>query len=53
MNDDDRVQVLRKWWEGNGTALVVRQDLCTRMVQAAQKCNKCADHCPMEAITLR
>jgi predicted negative regulator of RcsB-dependent stress response len=23
MNDDDRVQVLRKWWEGNGTALVV------------------------------
>jgi 4Fe-4S ferredoxin len=37
----------------NGTAVVVRQDLCTRMVQAAQKCNKCADHCPMEAITLR
>ena len=23
MNDDDRVQVLRKWWEGNGTSLVV------------------------------
>ena len=36
----------------NGTAVVVRQDLCTRLVQAAEKCNKCADHCPMEAITL-
>ena len=23
MNDDDRVQVLRKWWEDNGTFLVV------------------------------
>ena len=23
MNDDDRVQVLRKWWEGNGTSLVL------------------------------
>jgi predicted negative regulator of RcsB-dependent stress response len=23
MNDDDRVLVLRKWWEANGTALVV------------------------------
>ena len=23
MNDDDRVQVLRKWWEGNATVLVV------------------------------
>jgi predicted negative regulator of RcsB-dependent stress response len=23
MNDDDRVLVLRRWWEGNGTSLVV------------------------------
>lgn len=36
----------------NGTAVVVHQDLCTRLVQAAEKCNKCADHCPTEAITL-
>jgi len=36
----------------NGTAVVVRQELCTRLVQAAEKCNKCADHCPTEAITL-
>jgi len=36
----------------NGTVVVVRQDLCTRLVQAAEKCNKCADHCPMDAITL-
>lgn len=35
----------------NGTALVVRQDLCTRLVQAAEKCNKCAEHCPTEAIS--
>ena len=35
----------------NGTAVVVRQDLCTRMLQAAEKCNKCADHCPTEAIS--
>jgi ferredoxin len=36
----------------NGNVVVARQDLCTRMVQAAEKCNKCADHCPNEAITL-
>jgi ferredoxin len=36
----------------NGTVVVVRQDLCTRLVQAAEKCNKCADHCPLDAITL-
>ena len=23
MNDDDRVLVLRRWWEGNGTSLIV------------------------------
>jgi ferredoxin len=36
----------------NGTVVVVHQELCTRLVQAAEKCNKCADHCPTEAITL-
>ena len=36
----------------NGVAVVVRQDLCTRMVQAAGKCSKCAQYCPTEAITL-
>jgi Na+-translocating ferredoxin:NAD+ oxidoreductase RNF subunit RnfB len=36
----------------NGTVTVVRQDLCTRLIQAAEKCNKCADNCPTEAITL-
>jgi Na+-translocating ferredoxin:NAD+ oxidoreductase RNF subunit RnfB len=36
----------------NGTAVAVHQELCTRMVQAAEKCSKCAQHCPTEAITL-
>ena len=36
----------------NGVAVVVHQDLCTRMVQAAEKCGKCAQYCPTEAITL-
>lgn len=36
----------------NGTAVVVHQELCTRLVQAAERCNKCADHCPTKAITL-
>ena len=36
----------------NGVAVVVHQDLCTRMVQAAEKCSKCAQYCPTEAITL-
>jgi ferredoxin len=36
----------------NGTVIVVNQELCTRLTQAAEKCNKCADHCPTEAITL-
>jgi len=35
----------------NGTVVVVHQELCTRMLQAAEKCNKCAEHCPTEAIT--
>jgi ferredoxin len=32
--------------------VVVRQDLCTRLVQAAEKCSKCAEYCPTEAIEL-
>ncbi len=36
----------------NGTVVVLNQDLCARMVQAAERCNKCADHCPTGAITL-
>ena len=36
----------------NGTVVVVNQALCARMVQAAERCNKCADHCPTAAITL-
>jgi ferredoxin len=35
----------------NGTVVVLRQELCVRMVQAAEKCSKCAEHCPTEAIT--
>jgi ferredoxin len=29
----------------------VRQELCVRMVQAAEKCSKCAENCPTGAIT--
>jgi ferredoxin len=36
----------------NGTAVVIHQELCTRMVQAAEKCNKCMDNCPNEAISI-
>jgi ferredoxin len=36
----------------NGTAVVVHQELCTRLVQAAEKCSKCALYCPTEAIEL-
>ena len=36
----------------NGTVVVVRQELCTRLVQAAEKCSKCAQYCPTEAIEL-
>jgi len=35
----------------NGTVVVRRQQLCVRMVQAAEKCSKCAEHCPTGAIT--
>jgi ferredoxin len=36
----------------NGTVVVVHQELCTRLVQAAEKCSKCAEYCPTEAIEL-
>ena len=36
----------------NGTVVVVHQELCTRLVQAAEKCSKCAQYCPTEAIEL-
>ena len=36
----------------NGTVVVVRQELCTRLVQAAEKCSKCAEYCPTDAIEL-
>ena len=35
----------------NGTVVVVHQELCVRMLQAAEKCSKCAEHCPTGAIT--
>lgn len=34
----------------NGTVVVVHQELCVRLVQAAEKCSKCAEHCPTGAI---
>ena len=37
----------------NGAAVVAQQELCTRLVQAAEKCSKCAEHCPTKAIALR
>ena len=36
----------------NGTVVVVHQENCTRLIQAAEKCSKCAEFCPTEAITL-
>jgi ferredoxin len=36
----------------NGTVQVVAQEQCVRLLQAAEKCSKCAEHCPTEAITL-
>ncbi len=36
----------------NGAAVVVHQDRCTRLLQAAEKCSKCAEYCPTKAITL-
>jgi Na+-translocating ferredoxin:NAD+ oxidoreductase RNF subunit RnfB len=36
----------------NGGVVVVHQEKCTRLLQAAEKCSKCAQHCPTGAITL-
>jgi NAD-dependent dihydropyrimidine dehydrogenase PreA subunit len=36
----------------NGQVVVLHQELCARLIQAAEKCNKCGDHCPTGAITL-
>jgi len=36
----------------NGAAVVVHQELCTRLVQAGEKCSKCAQYCPTDAIEL-
>lgn len=36
----------------NGGAVVVHQERCTRLVQAAEKCSKCQEYCPTKAITL-
>ena len=35
----------------NGQVQVVNQELCVRMLQAAEKCSKCAEHCPTGAIS--
>jgi ferredoxin len=37
----------------NGTVVVLHQELCARLIQAAEKCAKCADHCPTGAITFK
>lgn len=36
----------------NGIAVVIQQEVCTRLVQAAEKCSKCELHCPTGAINL-
>lgn len=36
----------------NGVVVVLHQERCTRLLQAAEKCSKCAEHCPTKAITL-
>ncbi len=36
----------------NGVVAVLHQDSCARLIQAAEKCSKCAEHCPTGAITL-
>lgn len=36
----------------NGSVAVVHQERCTRLLQAAEKCSKCAQFCPTKAITL-
>lgn len=36
----------------NGCVVVVHQERCVRLQAAAEKCSKCAEHCPTGAITL-
>lgn len=35
----------------NGCIKLVDESLCTRLIQAADKCTKCVDHCPTKAVT--
>ncbi|MFP3869656.1 MAG: (Fe-S)-binding protein [Syntrophobacteria bacterium] len=36
----------------NGCIKLVDESLCTRLIQVADRCTKCVDHCPTRAITL-
>jgi ferredoxin len=36
----------------NGCVIVLHQERCTRLLQAAEKCSKCAEYCPTGAIIL-
>ncbi|MGQ9749133.1 (Fe-S)-binding protein [Desulfosoma sp.] len=36
----------------NGRVVLADETLCTRLLQAADKCTKCQDHCPTQAIVL-
>lgn len=36
----------------NGRVVLADETLCTRLLQAADKCSKCQDHCPTQAIVL-
>ncbi|MBW1980813.1 MAG: 4Fe-4S binding protein [Deltaproteobacteria bacterium] len=36
----------------DGCIKLVDESLCTRLIQAADKCSKCVDHCPTKAISL-
>ncbi|SMC20567.1 formylmethanofuran dehydrogenase, subunit G [Desulfacinum hydrothermale DSM 13146] len=36
----------------NGQVVLADENLCTRLLQAADKCSKCQDHCPTQAIVL-
>ncbi len=36
----------------NGCVVVIHQERCVRLQAAAEKCSKCAEHCPTGAINL-
>lgn len=36
----------------SGRVVLADETLCTRLLQAADKCSKCQDHCPTQAIVL-